>query len=118
MLQLGFSVSFTVSVGASPSEHLHNLHNHGCARSSDPAVGIYASSMGQTLGEIRPELTENHHAAAGLFSVSFTVSLGCKSIGPPAHHTRIYMPALFRASCLHSCEQPESNSGDDPCRTG
>ena len=51
---------------ASPSEHLRNLHILSCMRSSDPVVGIYASSMGQTLGAIRPELTENHHAAAGL----------------------------------------------------
>ena len=25
------------------------------------------------------------------FSVSFTVSVGCKSIRTPVHHTRIYM---------------------------
>ena len=66
MLQLCFSVSFTVSVGCKSIGKPSQLHNHPCVRSSDPAVGIYSSSMGQTLGAIRPELTENHDTAAGL----------------------------------------------------
>ena len=58
MLQLGFSVSFTVSVGASPSEHLRSIRASTCLRSSKPDVCIHASSLSRIPGIIRAELAE------------------------------------------------------------
>ena len=48
------------------------------------------------------------------FSASFAVSVGCKSIEAPALRTTTSRRAILAGSFLHSCAQPESNSGSNP----
>ena len=48
------------------------------------------------------------------FSASFAVFVGCKSIEAPALQTTTSRRAILAASCSHSFERPESNSGSNP----